>query len=259
MARDRLRRRTYYDFDMFQEMEVTTGGADADEPDRRRAAEHGAQARHQHAARRRAHLLRRTSHAGEQHLAGRSPPRSAAPTGKGNRTDKYEDYGFELGGPILKDHLWGWGTIGKTDVESADASSRRLGPDTILKNYALKVDGAGNAGDPRQLHVLQGQQDQNGRSAGADASAGNDVRSDRPDQGSSRVKATSSSAATCSRRRSVSHVDGGFELAPEGGLGHRLLHRRRRRVRTTRTISTTASGPQDYVAGDGNYFPASTS
>ena len=50
-----------------------------------------------------------------------------SPNGKGNRTNQYADYGFELGGPILKDHLWGWGSIGKTDVESSRSSRHRTG------------------------------------------------------------------------------------------------------------------------------------
>ena len=69
---------TYYDFDMFQEMQVTTGGADVHEPDAGRAAEHGAQERQQHAARQHAHLLRERGHAVEQPVVTSSRPPSAA-------------------------------------------------------------------------------------------------------------------------------------------------------------------------------------
>ena len=44
---------TYYDFDMFQEMQVTTGGADPANADAGRAAELRAPQRHQHAGARR--------------------------------------------------------------------------------------------------------------------------------------------------------------------------------------------------------------
>ena len=30
---------------------------------------------------------------------------------------QYKDYGFELGGPIVKNRLWAWGAIGKTHVD----------------------------------------------------------------------------------------------------------------------------------------------
>ena len=58
-------------------------------------------------------------------------------SGKGNRTDQYSDYGFELGGPIVKGKLWGWGSVGKTDVRIrtlTDVLDR-----TVLKNYSLKI------------------------------------------------------------------------------------------------------------------------
>ena len=37
-------------------------------------------------------------------------------TRKGNRTDQYSDYGFEVGGPLIEDRWWAWGSFGKTDV-----------------------------------------------------------------------------------------------------------------------------------------------
>jgi hypothetical protein len=37
-------------------------------------------------------------------------------TGKGNRMDQYSDYGFEIGGPFMRDKWWGWGSLGRTDT-----------------------------------------------------------------------------------------------------------------------------------------------
>ena len=52
-------------------------------------------------------------------------------SGKGNRTDQYADYGFEIGGPIVKGRLWAWGSVGKTDVRILTLTRR---PDrTILE------------------------------------------------------------------------------------------------------------------------------
>src|SRR5262249_28031083 len=39
-----------------------------------------------------------------------------AATASGNTTDKYQDYGFDLGGPLLKDNAWIWGSMGRTTV-----------------------------------------------------------------------------------------------------------------------------------------------
>jgi hypothetical protein len=123
----------YYDFDSFQEMAVTTGGADAQNPTG------GVQLNM---------VLRKglnTPHGDarvyfeNQKLQGVniSPTLAAAlgnTSGKGNRTDKYQDYGFDLGGPVLKDRLWIWGTIAKTDINlltlTGDSDA------TLFKNYA---------------------------------------------------------------------------------------------------------------------------
>ncbi len=39
-----------------------------------------------------------------------------SPTGNSNRIDSYMDYGFDLGGPLLENHVWVWGTVNKTNV-----------------------------------------------------------------------------------------------------------------------------------------------
>ena len=76
-----------------------------------------------------------------------------SPNGKGNRTNRYADYGFEVGGPIVKDHLWGWGSIGKTDVRILTIKQT---PDrTILEELRRQGHGTGDPVHSRQLHVLQ--------------------------------------------------------------------------------------------------------
>jgi hypothetical protein len=126
---------TYYDFDMFQEIQVSTGGANA------QAATPGVQL----------NFVLRT---------GTNDPRGSArvffanesmqsdnldedltavagPSGKGNRTDQYSDYGFELGGPLVRDKWWAWGSWGKTDVRILTIND--LIDRTILENTAFKT------------------------------------------------------------------------------------------------------------------------
>ena len=103
----------YYDFDMLQEMQVTTGGADASQ---------------------------QTGGVGINFVT-----RSGTNTFKGsgriyNTNDRFEadnvtdeiraqgagsgapiqninDFGFEVGGPIMRDKLWYWGSYGKQDIK----------------------------------------------------------------------------------------------------------------------------------------------
>jgi hypothetical protein len=129
---------TYYDFDMFQEMNVTTGGSDMT------SATGGVALNF---------ILRsgtnsyrgsgRVYFENESMQSNNMPADLAASiggtSGKGNRTDYYKDYGFEVGGPFVKGRLWGWGSVGKTDVQIrtlTDVADR-----TILKNYSLKLQG----------------------------------------------------------------------------------------------------------------------
>ena len=123
---------TYYNFDMFQEMSVTTGGASATNPTAgvqlnmqfKSGANRPSGAAHSTAP---AKACRATNLPDElADLAG--------PTGKGNRMKELTDYGFDLGGPIVRDQWWAWGSCGRTegtlftlngDPDKTDARERR--------------------------------------------------------------------------------------------------------------------------------------
>jgi hypothetical protein len=104
----------YYDFDMLQEMQVTTGGADASQQtggvginfvtrsgtDRFRGSGR--------------YYITDDSMQGdnitdEVKLQG---------SGSGQPIQNIKDYGFELGGPIMKGKLWYWGSIGRQDIKA---------------------------------------------------------------------------------------------------------------------------------------------
>jgi hypothetical protein len=128
----------YYDFDMFEQMQITTGGADLQQATGgvgvNLVLKSGTNA------------LRgsgRFYFENESMQATNLPDDLAATlggaTGKGNRIDDYKDGGFELGGPIFRDRLWAWGAYGKTDVTTLTINGD---PDqTVLDNYSLKFTG----------------------------------------------------------------------------------------------------------------------
>ena len=110
-----LQSSSYFDFDMFEEIQVSTGGAE---------------------------ILRQTpgvqldlilkSGTNVLHGSARgyftneglqqtnlSPALAAAiggPKEKGNRLDQLSDLGFHVGGPLIEGKWWAWGSFGKTDV-----------------------------------------------------------------------------------------------------------------------------------------------
>ena len=125
---------TYYNFDMFQEMSVTTGGASATNPTA------GVQLNMQFKT-----GANRPSGAAHLYGAGEGLQSNnlpddlvdlAGPSGKGNRLKDLTDYGFDVGGPIVRDKWWAWGSYGRTESTLFTLNGD---PDkTTLENVALK-------------------------------------------------------------------------------------------------------------------------
>ena len=239
----------YYDFDSFQEMAITTGGADASNPTG------GVQLNM---------VLRKGSNKPsgdvriyyeDQNLqaVNISPALAAAlgnTTGKGNRTDKYQDYGFDLGGPLLKDRVWVWGTMANTQINLLTLSNDS--DKTEFKNYALKVDGKLNDAVRGNFTFYENNKIKTGRSAGPTRPAETSWDQTGPTKyykGEGNFVLGGKLFATAK----YAHVDGGFVLAPEGGLAKDyyiddggVAHNTFYQYQSTR--------PQDYISGDGNYF-----
>jgi hypothetical protein len=153
---------TYYDFDMFQEMQVSTGGADV------LATTPGVQLNFVlKQGSNTAHGSSRVFFANEDLQSNNLPSELlavAGDTGKGNRTDQYADYGAELGGPIMRDKLWAWGSWGKTDVRIRtinDVLDR-----TILENTAFKGTAQFNTDTRGGFTFFSGNKKKDGRGAG---------------------------------------------------------------------------------------------
>lgn len=153
---------SYYDFDTFQEMQVTTGGADAQVSspgvnlnlvlktgtNTPRGTARALFANHD--------LQSRNLPAGFDAVAGSS--------GKGNRTNQYSDYGIELGGPILKDRWWGWAAFGRTDVRILTLDD--VPDETVLENAAVKITGQIAPSTRVGFTYFRANKQKNGRFAG---------------------------------------------------------------------------------------------
>ena len=106
---------SYFDFDMFQEIHVSTGGAEilSQTPGVQvnLILKSGTNVLHGSA---RSYF---TNESLQQ--TNLSPALAAAiggPKEKGNRLDQLSDLGFEVGGPLIEGKWWAWGSFGKTDV-----------------------------------------------------------------------------------------------------------------------------------------------
>jgi hypothetical protein len=125
----------YYDFDSFDEMQVSTGGAD---PSVRTP---GVQLNM--VTKRGSNDLRGSGRfflTDKNFQADATIPAEAEDYLEpgGNSVNHIDDYGAEAGGPIIADRLWAWGAFSANRIENFSAGSAVL-VRTKLKNYNAKV------------------------------------------------------------------------------------------------------------------------
>ncbi len=129
----------YYDFDSFEEMQITTGGTDP------RIQTAGVQLNM--VTKRGTNDFKgsgRAFHTSSSYQADpKIPSEATGYLSRINQINKIDDDGGEIGGPIVKDRLWFWGAYGeqKIDILSATllASGARFQDKTTLKNENLKL------------------------------------------------------------------------------------------------------------------------
>jgi hypothetical protein len=239
----------YYDFDSFQEMAITIGGADA------QYATSGVQLNMV--------LKAGTSkpHGGvraylEDHrlqATNITPSLAAAlggSTGNGNRLDKHRDYGFDVGGPLLENWVWVWGSMAKTAINLLTLTG--AADDTTFRNNAFKADGKLNGSIRGNFTFYQNKKTKAGRDAGPN-------RPPETTWNQSGPATYYKGEGTFTTRRNFfasakfAHVDGGFLLLPVGGLSRDyyiddggVAHNSYYKYETSR--------PQYYAGGDASYF-----
>jgi hypothetical protein len=136
----------YFDFDAFNEINVTTGGNNIQVQTGglglNFVTKRGTNAFHGGA---------RTFFTNHKAGEGKNiPPALAGDSrlldGRGDHIRQINDYGFDLGGPILKDKLWFWASYGKNDIRLyrlTNASNDK----TLLKTWNAKLNWQASAND----------------------------------------------------------------------------------------------------------------
>jgi hypothetical protein len=216
---------TYYDFDSFEEMQVTTGGSDAS------IATGGV-------------VLNMVTHRGTNEWRGsgryyvddkgtqgnlnidKSDLAQAGPWNnntaqtsfsQGNRIDKNQEYGAELGGPIVKDHLWAWGSYSKQEVDLFTINN--FSDKTTLKDWNGKLNAQVTPTNSATLFAFNGDKIKLGRNASP--LRPQETTWDQSNFGASptgyKAEDTQLVGNNFYLTGMYSVVNGGFELAPEGG------------------------------------------
>src|SRR6266550_3161967 len=155
---------SYFDFDAFDEVAVNTGGNDLKVQTgglginfvtRRGTNQFKGSARYDWDG----DKLQSNNLPGELTNDGR-----LGGSGKANRTDRIYNWGFDIGGPIVKDKLWFWGSYGKQDIKFIRLIQTT--DDTILKNTNAKVNWAPTQKDQFSFFYFNGAKEKLGRAPG---------------------------------------------------------------------------------------------
>ena len=246
---------TYYDFDMFQEMQVTTGGADPAN------ATPGVQLNF--VLRSGTSKWRGTTRYYFENDSLQSDNVSSDLFGEiasYNRIGKYKDWGFEGGGPILPRKVFAWGAYGKTEPEirvfSFDPSLndyQQIARDaTFLENISAKVTAEVSTKSRANFTYFRGNKQKFGRGASGFRPDETTYNQDGPtDLFKFELNQTLGTNLFVVGR--YAHTKNGFSLEPRGT----------RDVQTYRDDSNVYHGsygwfetlrPQDNVALEGNMF-----
>jgi hypothetical protein len=240
---------TYYDFDMFQEMQITTGGADV------QASTPGVQLNF---------VLKsgsntprggaRVFYTGES-LQGNNLPDElkdtlGGETGKGNRMDRYADYGADFGGPIVRDRWWAWGSYAKTDVRVITLSGD---PDkTTLENASVKTSAQFTDSWRGSFTYFRGNKVKDGRGAGPLNPQETTFDQDGPsDLFKGEVNFVAGNNLFLAARGAK--VGGVFNLEPKGGRDKQAWIDASGVARNTNQYYET-DRPQSTAVLEGNYF-----
>ncbi len=209
---------SYFDFDAFQEMQVTTGGTDTT------VATAGV-------------VVNMVTKRGTNQWRGSgrffdtpgatesasSFSNSQLAAGQGavqtNSISKIQDFGAEIGGPVVKDHLWVWGSYGDQKIAIVALGGATNKADVPTWNG--KVNAQITPSNSATLFVLQNDKTVNGRDAGP--TRPQPTTWDQGHQGSNPTAAKAEDTQIFGESfyltGLITDVNGGFGLVPEGGLG----------------------------------------
>jgi len=219
----------YFDFDAFEEMQVTTGGSDASMATpgvtlnmvtKRGTNEWRGSGRF---------LFENDSMQSESSIdasefAKPGPWRTGvgllngqASFKRGNRIDTIEDWGLELGGPLVKDRFWIWGSYAKPKIDLLTVSD--FTDSTTLEDWNFKLNGQLTPANSMSAFAWQSDKVKIGRNAGPlrPQETTWDQSKFGPDPTAYKVEDTHVFGPNFYLSGMYSVVNGGFQLVPEGG------------------------------------------
>ena len=250
----------YFDFEAFEEIQVSTGGNDASVATggvvvnmvtRRGTNDWRGSVHYYHSD----DSLVTDSNVDQDDLAKAGPWNNnrAQPTfTQGNRIVKVEDYGIELGGPVVRDHLWAWGSYSWPTVNLLTIGDHK--DETKLKAGNFKLNGQIGPSNSATFFVWDDEKYKRGRGASQttppEATWIQRHAGGRP----TALKLEDSHIFSPDFFASLlwSRVEGGFRLDPQGGDALMVIGQDG--TFKNSNIRYLSERPQEQIRGDGTYF-----
>jgi carboxypeptidase family protein len=215
----------YYDFDAFEEMQVTTGGSDAsiatggvvlNMVTKRGTNEWRGSGRYMVAS----DSTQSDLDFDPNDLAQGGPWNNNRPQTafkQGNRIENIVDWGVELGGPLVKDRLWIWGSYAKPEIELLTIND--FSDKTTLEDWNLKLNAQITPSNSATVFAWQSDKVKIGRNAGPLRPQETTWNQSKfgPDPTAWKVEDTQIFGNSFFVTGMYSKVNGGFQLLPEGG------------------------------------------
>ncbi|HSK79796.1 MAG TPA: TonB-dependent receptor [Thermoanaerobaculia bacterium] len=250
----------YYDFDAFEEMQVTTGGSDAsiatggvvlNMVTRRGTNEWRGSGRY---------LVMNDGTQSDlefdQADLGQPGPwnnnQTQSSFKQGNRIDKVVDWGVELGGPVVRDRLWIWGSYAKPQIDLLTISDF---PDqTTLESWNFKVNGQLTPSNSVTAFAWQSDKVKIGRDASPQRPPATTLDQSKygPDPTAWKIEDTQIFGSNFFVTGMYSVVNGGFQLIPQGGES--LAFRDTGLVWSNGFRETLIERPQEQAKADASSF-----
>jgi Carboxypeptidase regulatory-like domain/TonB-dependent Receptor Plug Domain len=207
----------YFDFDSFEELQVTTGGSDP------RFQTPGAQLNM--VTKRGTNDFRGSGRyfytPGSQQAEATVPSEATSYLELANRINYVRDYGGEVGGPIWRDHLWGWVAVSQNKISTQTSQAPgAVGAfdNIILRNKNAKLNAQILPSNSAVGFYTFGDKVRNARSLGADRPFETSWIQSGPTK-VYKLEDTQIFGSSLYLTGMWSKVTGGFGLAPNGGSG----------------------------------------
>ena len=249
---------TYFDFDAFDEIQISTSGNDIRQPT--------GGAGLNFVVKRGTNQYRGTARGyfTNDSLEASNVPDELAALGvtpaTADHNDQISDYGFDLGGPLVRDRAWIWGSWTKQDIRLLRSAGAILDR-TILTTYNVKGNWQATPSDMISVLWFNGEKQKFGRGTGdaqvlapsATWNQGNRYPENRP-HGLVKFENNHVFNATLFLSSKYAYYGTGFSLEPAGGLDDQasVSTRLGQAFGTTRALRFLR--PQHALNFDANHF-----